>query len=151
MLFDVGAEYNNYAADISRTTAVGGKFNRRQRQICESVQIVQRGAMKLLEPGVVMAEYERAVAELMKTQLIKLKLLKKSSPLKSVRKYFPHGTSHFLGLDVHDVGDYSKPLAAGVVLTVEPGIYVPEESIGVRIEDDVLITENGCQSLSRAS
>jgi Xaa-Pro aminopeptidase len=112
------------------------------------VQEVADYAMSLLKPGVLLREYEKQVAECMGEKLQALGLIT-SLDQDAVRKYFPHATSHFLGLDVHDVGDYDQPLAAGVVITVEPGIYIPEEGIGVRIEDDVLITKTGCKNLSK--
>lgn len=148
LLFDVGAEYQNYAADISRTLAIGGKLTRRQSQVYAAVKTVQQQAMAMLKPGINFLDYEKSVRAVMKEQLVKLKLLKPNSPSNAVAKYFPHGTSHFLGLDVHDVGDYGQPLQAGMVLTVEPGIYIPEEGIGMRIEDDVLITSDGTENLS---
>lgn len=147
--FDVGAEYSLYAADISRVVAMREPSSR-QRAVHMAVCDVQDYALSLLKPGVLLRDYETNVAEYLGTKLEQLGILKASS-MDGIRQYFPHATSHFLGLDVHDVGDYDQPLAPGMVLTCEPGIYIPEESIGVRIEDDVLITENGCRVLSAAS
>ncbi|MBW3538111.1 aminopeptidase P N-terminal domain-containing protein [Candidatus Parcubacteria bacterium] len=154
VLIDAGAEYSNYAADITRVWPVNGRFSKRQHDVYESVWRVQKEAMKLLVPGAKLREYERQVGEMMTEELIKLKLLtsdqvNSQDPKRPLyRKYYMHGTSHFLGLDVHDVGDYAKPLASGMVLTCEPGIYIKDEGIGVRLEDDILITEQGPVNLS---
>jgi len=145
---DIGAEAEHYAADISRTKALG-EPSRRQLAVHQTVLDVQKYAMSLLKPGVMMKEYEQNVEQFMGEKLRELGLIKSISH-ENTRKYFPHATSHFLGLNVHDVGDYDRPLEAGVVLTVEPGIYIPEEGIGVRIEDNVLITDKGIKNLSGA-
>jgi Xaa-Pro aminopeptidase len=137
----------NYAADITRTYALGVP-SKRQQQVSEAVQDVQKFALKLLKPGTSLRDYEQKVEELMGEKLLELGLIK-TAEQRNIRRYYPHSTSHFLGLDVHDVGNYEQPLAAGMVLTVEPGIYIPEEKIGVRIEDDVLITKNGVEVLSK--
>lgn len=147
LLLDVGAEVSNYAADITRTYAVGA-ISRRQQQVYDSVIAVQDYAMSLLRPGQTMRQYEESVYLFMGEKLRELGLIKNIEP-DEVRTYYPHATSHFLGLDVHDVGEYDKPLEQGMVLTVEPGIYIPEESIGIRIEDNILITEDGWQNLSK--
>ena len=105
--------------------------------------------LELLKPGTKLRSYEQKVAKFVGQQLKQLGLIK-TLDHDSIRKYFPHATSHFMGLNVHDVGDYEQPLAAGVVITCEPGIYIPEEGIGVRLEDDVLITPKGNQVLSTA-
>lgn len=145
LLVDVGAEFDHYAADISRTWAV--ETSKRFDSVHQAVMDVADYAMSLLKPGILLKEYEKLVESLMGEKLRELGLIK-SIEHDAVRRYFPHATSHFLGLDVHDVGDYARPLEAGVVLTVEPGIYIAEEGIGIRIEDDVLITADGCQNLS---
>lgn len=147
VLVDAGAEYSNYAADITRVVPVGKKFSVRQRTIVEAVAHVQADAMELLKPGVMMREYEQAVEEIMGQTLKDLKLIKRITR-RSIRKYYPHATSHMLGLDAHDAADYTQPLAENMVMTVEPGIYIPNEKIGVRIEDDVLITKTGVEVLS---
>jgi Xaa-Pro aminopeptidase len=147
LLFDIGAEVSNYAADISRTVAVGTPSSRQQAvhaAVCE----VQDFALERLKPGAVLGDYEKEVEEFMGEKLRELGLIRTISS-EEVRKYYPHATSHFLGLDVHDAGMYQQPLAAGMVLTCEPGIYIPEEGIGVRIEDDVLVTEDGYELLSK--
>jgi len=147
LLLDVGGEVSNYAADITRTYFVG-EPTRRYRQVYDTVLEVQQFAYKLLKPGTVMKDYEHAVEQFMGEKLRELGLIK-SIDHDTVRKYYPHATSHFLGLDVHDVADYDRPLEAGVVLTVEPGIYIPEEGIGVRIEDDIHLTQDGPDILTR--
>jgi len=145
---DVGAEVNGYAADISRSVSFGQPSSRQQAvhaAVCE----VQDFALNLLKPGVILADYEKAVEAFMGEKLRELGLIRSISR-EEVRRYYPHATSHFLGLDVHDIGDYRQPLEAGMVLTCEPGIYIPEEGLGVRIEDDILITadNNHNQNLS---
>ncbi len=145
---DIGAEVEQYAADITRTLAYDAP-NTRQLAIFNAVLAVQAYALALLKPGTMLRDYERSVANEMGKQLIKLGLIT-TIEYDSVRQYYPHATSHFLGLDVHDVGDYNKPLEAGMVMTCEPGIYIPEEGIGIRIEDDVLITATGNTVLSSA-
>ena len=146
LLLDVGAQYNQYAADISRTYSVN-EPSKRQLQIHNAVLEVQDYALSLLQPGVMLNEYEQQVTQYMGEKLRSLGLIKNVVD-SEIRKYFPHATSHFLGYDVHDVGDYSRPLEPGVVLTVEPGIYVADEGIGIRIEDDVLITSTGAERLT---
>jgi Xaa-Pro aminopeptidase len=146
IVVDIGAEVEHYAADITRT--IGLKtISRRQRAVHEAVQEIQRQAFDLLKPGVLLKDYEQQVEGLMGEKLRELGLIK-SITHEAVRHYYPHATSHFLGLNVHDVGDYNRPLEPGIVMTVEPGIYIPEEGIGVRIEDDVLITPKGIKILS---
>lgn len=146
VLLDVGAEVNNYAADITRTYPVG-TVSKRHRAVYETVLTVQEYALGLLKPGITIRDMEQKVQQYMGEKLRELGLIKSIEP-DEVRKYYPHATSHFLGLDVHDVGDYERPLEPGMVLTVEPGIYIPEESIGIRIEDNVVITEGSINNLS---
>lgn len=146
VLLDVGAEVSNYAADISRTFS-RVEPTKRQRAVYEVVRDVQDYAFGLLGPGVLMREYEQKVEYYMGEKLRELGLIKVIEKEK-VRQYYPHSVSHFLGLDVHDAGDYERPLEPGTVLTVEPGIYIPEEGLGVRIEDDVLVTESGITILT---
>lgn len=146
IVLDVGAECSHYAADITRTV-ISGEASARQRAVYDAVLAVQEYAMSLLKPGVFFREYEERVMTFMGEKLRELGLIKTITE-ESVRQYFPHATSHFLGLNTHDVGDYERPLEPGVVITVEPGIYIPEEGIGVRIEDDVLITAEGIEVLT---
>jgi Xaa-Pro aminopeptidase len=146
LLLDIGAEVEHYAADITRTVSIG-QPSRRQEAVFEAVLEVQRFAFGLLKPGGLMKENEQQIEQFMGEKLRELGLIK-SIEHDEVRKFYPHATSHFLGLNVHDIGDYTRPLEHGMVLTVEPGIYIPDEGIGVRIEDDVLITENGYEILT---
>jgi len=149
VLLDFGAEYANYAADMTRTVPVSGRFNPRQRQVYDAVLRVQRAAMAMLVPGNTLKAYHEEVGRIMEKELIGLGLLDagevknqdENAPL--YKQYFMHGTSHHLGLDVHDVADRHRPFEAGMVLTCEPGIYISAESLGVRIETDVLIGDDG--------
>lgn len=145
LLLDVGAEYNHYAADISRTWSL--EPSKRFKVVHDAVVDVADFALDLLKPGVVLSKYEKQVEDYMGEKLRELGLIK-TIEHDNVRQYFPHATSHFLGIDVHDMGDYEYSLIPGVVLTVEPGIYIPEENIAIRIEDDVLITNDGHLNLS---
>lgn len=146
IVVDIGAEVEHYAADITRT--IGLKtISRRQRLIHEAVREVQSYGFDLIKPGVFLKEYEHQIEQFLGEKLRELGLIKTINH-ESVRQYYPHSTSHFLGLNVHDVGDYNRPLEPGIVMTVEPGIYIPEEGIGIRIEDDVLVTSKGIKILS---
>lgn len=141
IVVDVGAEVAHYAADITRTL-IQGTPSERQLAIYNAVERLQQAAIMMLKPGVIMRDFEQAFEGLMGSELVRLGLISEASDHHAIRRYYPHATSHFLGLDVHDAGDYSQPLTNGMVLTCEPGIYIPEEGIGVRIEDDILITES---------
>jgi Xaa-Pro aminopeptidase len=149
ILMDFGAELNHYASDCSRTLPVGGKFTRRQRELYHSVYHIFMKARELMVPGTNMGEFHNRVGELWEEQHVALGLYttgearesRSSDPL--WKKYFMHGTSHSLGMDVHDPFDRSELFAPGMVLTCEPGIYIREEGIGIRLENDILITENG--------
>jgi Xaa-Pro aminopeptidase len=149
ILMDFGVCYANYNSDTTRCFPVNGKFSKRQKEVYSAVLHCLKEGSKLLKPGVVSAEYEKQMAGLVEQQLIKLGLLdaekvKNQDPENPLyKKYFMHGTAHFIGLDVHDVGLYTRPFEAGMVLTCEPGIYIAEEGIGCRLENDYLITENG--------
>ncbi|MEO6167405.1 MAG: aminopeptidase P family protein [Chitinophagales bacterium] len=146
LLLDFGADYGNYAADLTRTIPVSGKFTPRQKEVYNAVLRVQRQSMELLRPGTIINEYHKEVGKMMEQELLDLGLLKqaavkKQDPEKPLyKKYFMHGTSHHLGLDVHDLGTRFAPIEAGMVFTCEPGIYIPEENIGIRIENDILVT-----------
>ena len=146
VLIDAGAEIEYYAADITRTYAIKPPSKRAQAVYAAVIE-VQEFAKSYLKPGVIAKDYEQQVEHFMGEKLRELGLIK-SIDQKSVQRFYPHGTSHFLGLDVHDVGDYSRPLEPNMVLTVEPGIYIPKEGIGIRIEDDILITPTGNRVLS---
>ncbi|MEX2565351.1 MAG: aminopeptidase P family protein [Cyclobacteriaceae bacterium] len=155
LLFDIGAEYGNYNADMSRTIPVNGKFNKRQRQVYDAVLRVQREAMNILRPGITIQQYHKEVGLMMQSELMSLGLLdqndiKNQDPDKpAYKKYFMHGTSHHLGLDVHDVGTMYEPVQVGMVFTVEPGIYILEEGIGIRLENNIVIEENGYTDLMK--
>jgi Xaa-Pro aminopeptidase len=148
VLIDFGAEYANYAADVTRTVPVSGRFSKRQKEVYNAVLNVHKTAIRMLTPGKTLDECAREVGKVMETELIGLGLLdagevkKQSEDQPLFKKYFPHGTSHHLGLDVHDYGDKYRKFEPGMVLTCEPGIYIKDEAIGVRIENNILITED---------
>jgi Xaa-Pro aminopeptidase len=148
ILMDVGAEYANYASDMTRCVPVNGRFTDRQKDVYNAVLRVMKGATDMLRPGIYLHEYHKEVGSMMEKELIGLGLLDATdvanqNPDKPLfKKYFMHGTSHFMGLDVHDVGHWNKPIEAGMVFTCEPGIYIREENLGIRIENDLLITED---------
>ena len=149
ILMDVGAEFGNYASDLTRTVPVSGKFNPRQRSVYEAVLRVENAAISQLKPGILIKEYQQEVGKVMTDELMKLGLLDQKTLVNqdpdkpAYKKYFMHGTSHHLGLDTHDYGPMDAPLQANMVLTVEPGIYIPEEGFGIRIEDNVVIQTQG--------
>jgi Xaa-Pro aminopeptidase len=153
LLMDVGAEYANYNADMTRTIPVSGKYTERQKAVYNAVLRVQREAMKMLRPGNNIPEYHKEVGKIMESELIDLGLIDKTdvknqNPANpAYKKYFMHGTSHHIGLDVHDVPNIYQDMKEGMVFTVEPGIYIREENIGIRIENDVVITKNGLNDL----
>ncbi len=154
LLMDFGAEYANYAADITRTIPVNGKFSNRQRECYEAVLRVHDKAIQLLVPGTTIDVFNKEVNKLMEQEMIGLGLFSKNDVKKQdakkplYMKYFMHGTSHPIGLDVHDVGSKYEPLRAGMVLTCEPGLYIREENIGIRIENDILVTKDGPVNLT---
>lgn len=149
ILMDVAAEYANYSSDLTRTIPVNGKFTKRQKDVYEAVLRVKNDATKLLVPGTLWAEYHKECGKLMTSELLGLGLLDKADVQNenpewpAYKKYFMHGTSHHIGLNTHDYGELKTPMKANMVFTVEPGIYIPEEGFGVRIEDDVVIQEKG--------
>lgn len=149
ILLDVGAEYANYASDLTRCIPVNGKFTDRQKAVYNSVLHVKTEAEKLLVPGTLMNEYHKEVGALMEAELLKLKLIdqtdikNQSKDWPAYKKYFMHGTSHFIGLDTHDVGLWNEPIKEGMVFTCEPGIYIPEEGLGIRLEDDLVVQKSG--------
>jgi len=148
LLLDVAAEYANYNADLTRTIPVSGKFTSRQREVYKAVLRIQRAASKILRPGVVYFEYQKEVEKMMQSELLKLRLIDKTdiknqrSDNPAFKKYFYHGTSHMLGLDVHDVGNMHDKIPVGSVWTIEPGIYIKEEKFGIRLENNVVIGRN---------
>lgn len=155
ILFDVAAEYANYNSDMSRSIPVNGRFSKRQKAVYQSVRRVMQAAMQMLTPGNSIPEYHREVGKIMESELIELGLLdrtdvKNQNPEQPLyRKYFMHGTSHHLGLDVHDVGDMLRKFEPGMVLTVEPGIYIREENLGIRLENNVVVTQDGIIDLMK--
>ena len=146
ILMDVGAEYGNYASDMTRTIPVSGRFTPRQRAVYEAVLKVKDEATMLLIPGVLWKDYHVEVGKLMSSALVDLGLLAKkevSYNTEAYKKYFMHGTSHHLGLDTHDYGLLDEPMETNMVFTVEPGIYIPDEGFGIRLEDDVVVQATG--------
>ncbi|MGC1203656.1 MAG: aminopeptidase P family protein [Flavobacteriaceae bacterium] len=149
LLMDVAAEYANYSSDLTRTIPVSGTFTKRQKAVYNAVNKVKNEAIKLLAPGTIWADYHIEVGKMMTSELLGLKLLDKADVKNenpdwpAYKKYFMHGTSHHIGLDTHDYGILTEPMQANMVFTVEPGIYIPEEGFGIRLEDDVVIQKTG--------
>ncbi|WKB82871.1 aminopeptidase P family protein [Cellulophaga lytica] len=149
ILMDVAAEYANYSSDLSRSIPVSGKFTKRQKEVYNAVLRVKNEATKMLVPGTIWAEYHKEVGKLMTSELLGLGLLDKADVQNedknwpAYKKYFMHGTSHHIGLNTHDYGELKTPMKANMVFTVEPGIYIPNENLGIRLEDDVVIQEKG--------
>ncbi len=149
LLMDVGAEYANFSSDMTRTIPVSGRFTDRQRAVYNAVHRVKDAATEMLIPGAIWAEYHKEVGKIMTSELLDLGLIDKADVQNedpkwpAYKKYFMHGTSHHMGLDTHDYGALKTPMKANMVFTVEPGIYIPEENMGIRLEDDVVIQETG--------
>jgi len=149
ILMDVAAEYANYSSDLTRTIPVNGKFTKRQKEVYNAVLRVKNEATKMLVPGTIWAEYHKEVGKIMTSELLALGLLDKADVKNenpewpAYKKYFMHGTSHHIGLNTHDYGALKTPMKANMVFTVEPGIYIPNEKMGIRLEDDVVIQEKG--------
>ena len=149
ILMDVGAEYALYSSDMTRTIPVSGRFSKRQREVYQSVLKVKDEATQMLVPGTLWAEYHKEVGKIMTSELLRLGLLDKADVKNenpdwpAYKKYFMHGTSHHIGLDTHDYGALKTPMKSNMVFTVEPGIYIPDEGFGIRLEDDVVIQEKG--------
>jgi len=149
ILMDVAAEYANYSSDLTRAVPVSGKFTQRQKDVYNAVLRVKNEATKLLVPGTIWAEYHKECGKIMTSELLGLGLLDKADiqnenpDWPAYKKYFMHGTSHHIGLNTHDYGELKKPMKANMVFTVEPGIYIPDEKMGIRLEDDMVIQENG--------
>lgn len=154
VLIDVGASIDGLNADITRTLPVNGKFTERQKDVYTSVLNIQKKVTKNIRPGISITDLVRLAGNLCEQELIKLKLLKKEDVQKQdpekplYKKYFMHGIGHYLGIDVHDVGQKDDILKPGMLITCEPGIYISEEKLGIRLENDILITENSCENLS---
>ena len=155
LLMDFGSGYANYCSDLTRTIPVNGKFTKRQKEVYNAVLRVFRAAASMMSTSIKLDELNMEVGKIMEGELIGLKLLNKQEVAKQnknqplFKKYFPHGTSHFLGINVHDVGNRFEKIAAGTVLTCEPGIYIREEGFGIRIENDILVTKKGTVDLMK--
>lgn len=153
ILMDFGAEYANYSSDLTRCVPANGRFTKRQKDVYNAVLRVKNGAIDLLKPGTLLKDYHLEVGHLMEKELVDLGLIslddiKNQNPeWPAYKKYFMHGTSHYIGLDTHDYGSWSEPIKEGMVFTVEPGIYILEENLGIRLEDDYLITSSGHTNL----
>lgn len=149
ILLDVAAEYANYSSDLTRSIPVNGKFSQRQKDVYNAVLHVKREAEKMLVPGTLKSQFEKEVGLIMQDQLIQLGLIDKTDVKNqdpnwpAYKKYYMHGTSHFIGLDTHDIGFYDEPMQANMVFTCEPGIYIREENLGIRIEDNLVIQSSG--------
>ena len=147
ILMDVAAEYANYKSDMTRTIPVDGKFTKRQLDVYNAVLNVKNEATNILRPGITINDYHKEVGKIMESELLKIKLLDKTDVKKQdpknplFKQYFMHGTSHHLGLDVHDVGNFYVDLKPGNVFTIEPGIYIRKENLGIRLEDNIVIGE----------
>lgn len=148
VLMDCAAEYANYNADLTRTVPVSGKFTKRQKDVYNSVLYVHNQAKTMMRSGIVLQDLNKEVGLIMQSELVKLKLLTKNDIKNqnqanpAYKRFFPHGTAHFLGLDVHDVGNRYEKLKPGVVLTCEPGIYIREEKLGIRLENNIVVTKD---------
>lgn len=155
ILMDFGAEYANYASDLTRCVPVSGRFTDRQRDVYNAVLRVMKEATSMLRPGTILEEYNKEVGKIMEGELINLGLISKEDVARqdpknpAFRKYFMHGTSHFIGLDTHDVGFFNRPISEGMCFTVEPGIYIREEGLGIRLENDVVVTDGNPHDLMR--
>ncbi len=145
ILFDLGVLYHNYGSDISRTYPINGKYSERQKTLYEIVLKTNKAAINYVKPGITWNDLNKFAKDLLAEECKKIGLIKDVS---EITKYYYHSIGHFLGLDVHDVGHYNLPLEAGMVITIEPGLYLKEEKIGIRIEDDILITNDGAINLS---
>ena len=149
ILMDVGAAYGNYSSDMTRSVPVSGKFSERQKDVYNAVLRIKKAAAKMLIPGTIISDYHEKIGNLMAEELIELELISKEDiknenpDWPAYKKFFMHGTSHHIGLDTHDYGILTDPIKAGMVFTVEPGIYIPDENLGIRLEDDYVVQEVG--------
>jgi Xaa-Pro aminopeptidase len=146
VLFDLGCVSNLYCSDITRVFPANGTFTKRQKEVYETVLEVNKKAIEFLKPGIMLSEFNEYGKKLLTEGAKKLGLIKEDA---DIMKYYYHSLGHYLGLDVHDVGNYAKPIPEGAVITVEPGLYIAEEGIGIRIEDDILVTSQGNINLSK--
>ena len=146
VLFDLGYKYKGYSADISRTYPINGVFSDKQKKVYQAVLTCNKSVIEMIKPGLTIKDLQEHALEVLKREAVKYGLIKEEDDIK---KYYIHNVSHFLGLDTHDVGSRETPLEPGHVITVEPGLYFVDLGIGVRIEDDVLITSDGSRCLSK--
>jgi len=146
ILFDLGALNANYGADISRTYPINGKYSERQKILYEIVLKTNKETIEFVKPGITWKELNKFAKDILTKECLNIGLIEKEE---QISKYYYHSIGHLLGLDVHDVGKYELPLKEGMIITIEPGLYISEEGIGIRIEDDILITKNGCRNLSK--
>jgi len=147
VLFDLGVDYDYYCSDVTRTIPANGKFTKRQKEIYEVVLEANKKSIEWLKPGVTIKEFNDYGKQILIEGAKKLGLIKEDS---EISKYYYHSLGHYLGLDVHDVGNYAKPIPEGALITVEPGLYIAEEGIGIRIEDDVVVTKSGAINLTQS-
>lgn len=145
VLMDIGASYLNYSADITRCFPISGSFSSRQKEVYTEVLNIQKEIIDMIKPGVGLTQLNEKTCELIQNSLLRLGLITEKEHF---RRYYMHSVSHHLGMDTHDLGARDSILEAGNVITVEPGIYIPEENLGIRIEDDIVVTEDGCLNLS---
>lgn len=146
ILFDLGVKYEQYASDVSRTYPINGTFTKRQKEVYEVVLEANEKSIALLKPGVSLKEFNEYGKQILIDGAKRLGLIEKDE---DIQKYYYHSLGHYLGLDVHDVGNYAKPIPEGAIITVEPGLYIAEEGIGIRIEDDILVTKDGAVNLTK--
>ncbi len=147
VLFDLGVDYDYYCSDVTRTIPANGKFTKRQKEVYEVVLEANKKSIEWLKPGVTIKEFNDYGKQILIEGAKKLGLIKEDS---EISKYYYHSLGHYLGLDVHDVGNYAKPIPEGALITVEPGLYIAEEGIGIRIEDDVVVTKSGAINLTQS-
>ena len=147
VLFDLGVDYDYYCSDVTRTIPANGTFTKRQKEVYEVVLEANKKSIEWLKPGVTIKEFNDYGKQILIDGAKKLGLIKEDS---EISKYYYHSLGHYLGLDVHDVGNYAKPIPEGALITVEPGLYIAEEGIGIRIEDDVVVTKDGAINLTKA-
>jgi Xaa-Pro aminopeptidase len=146
VLFDLGVDYDYYCSDVTRTIPSSGKFTKRQKEVYEVVLEANKKSIEWLRPGVTIKEFNDYGKKILIEGAKKLGLIKEDS---EISKYYYHSLGHYLGLDVHDVGNYAKPIPEGALITIEPGLYIAEEGIGIRIEDDVVVTKDGAINLTK--
>ena len=146
VLFDLGVKYEQYASDVSRTYPVNGKFTKRQKEVYEVVLEANEKTIEWLKAGKTLKEFNDFGKQILIDGAKRLGLIEKDE---DINKYYYHSLGHYLGLDVHDVGNYAKPIPEGAIITVEPGLYIAEEGIGIRIEDDILVTKDGAINLTK--